>query len=122
MEALYEVLHKGGVGLFESPTGKDFPLSTLRDHHKKSHQRHFESFGFLNQLEVLAGTGKTLSLICGSLKWLEEYRQAQKEAKDAALKREKGKALFPCLSNVILLAPQKVCLARAYNEAFQGHD
>ena len=50
MQALYSSLDKGGVGLFESPTG----------------------------------TGKTLSLICASLTWLEDVRKREGEEAAAA--------------------------------------
>ena len=44
-----------------------------------------------SQLHALTGTGKTLSLICGALKWLEETNQVEAEAKQAASHCEKGK-------------------------------
>lgn len=55
MKNLYETLEKGGIGLFESPTG----------------------------------TGKTMSLICASLHWLEEW-QKQQEAGDEAEDADKA--------------------------------
>jgi chromosome transmission fidelity protein 1 len=55
MKALYSALDKGGVGLFESPTG----------------------------------TGKTLSIICGSLTWLQDIRERERlEAEAAAAAKE----------------------------------
>ena len=56
MQALYSSLDKGGVGLFESPTG----------------------------------TGKTLSLICASLTWLEDVRKREAEEAAAAAKAGNG--------------------------------
>jgi len=55
MKNLYETLEKGGIGLFESPTG----------------------------------TGKTMSLICASLHWLEDW-QKQQEAGDETGVADKG--------------------------------
>ena len=41
MRGLYKVLERGGIGVFESPTG----------------------------------TGKTLSVLCSALQWLEDHRR-----------------------------------------------
>jgi hypothetical protein len=57
MEALYACIEEGKVGIFESPTGK----------------YHRNTSGESYQYNV--GTGKSLSLICGSLTWLRDHKR-----------------------------------------------
>lgn len=54
MEELYHAIERGGLGVFESPTG----------------------------------TGKSLSLICGALKWLKDFEAAEEAAARGAAEAE----------------------------------
>jgi chromosome transmission fidelity protein 1 len=79
MRALYRALEEGGVGLFESPTGEGAGLSlaVLRTIHCAPRAHRYAC-------RDPAGTGKTLSLICGSLQWLQDHRAREAAAAAAA--------------------------------------
>lgn len=80
MEALYETIDAGQIGLFESPTGAASPSTTDANHRSRPQLCHTLLIGSCN-----AGTGKTLSLICSSLQWLEA-RHAVEAAEAQAIK------------------------------------
>ncbi len=70
MESMYATLETGGVGLFESPTGAFLPIN---------YAYHCTP---LSILSLCAGTGKTLSLICSVLQWLEDRQEKADRAAD----------------------------------------
>lgn len=92
MSTLYSALDAGGVGLFESPTGAQSKRRAAAGLQLQTCCGHTPCFALAAQLPpcpqqptlfvLLAGTGKTLSLICGSLQWLHDQRQ--REAAEAA--------------------------------------
>jgi len=67
---MYATLETGGVGLFESPTGAFLPMNWA--YHCTS----------LSIVSTCAGTGKTLSLICSVLQWLEDRQEKADRAAD----------------------------------------
>ena len=84
MQALYDALEQGGVGLFESPTGegkeeggrkcgKIGGTSLFLDPAPTSPSPSSSSFVLRQQ----TGTGKTLSLLVAALTWLEDKRAAE---------------------------------------------
>lgn len=70
MKKLYETLEGGNIGIFESPTGT---VSQREGEHP------------LLVLVVASSQGKSLSLICGALKWLVDSEQRDKERVEAVL-------------------------------------
>ena len=70
MEGMYATLETGGVGLFESPTGAFLPLN------------YAYNCISLSIVSPCAGTGKTLSLICSVLQWLEDRQKKADRAAD----------------------------------------
>ena len=75
MQSLYETIDAGKIGLFESPTGeasllkKTFCLISCQA--GRSVRCDMQQSHTLSGLRAV-GTGKTLSLICSSLQWLED--------------------------------------------------
>jgi len=70
MESMYATLETGGVGLFESPTGAFLPM------------HYAYRCTWLPIVSPCAGTGKTLSLICSVLQWLEDRQKKADQAAD----------------------------------------
>ncbi|KAI5257345.1 DNA repair helicase [Aureobasidium subglaciale] len=68
MRTLYDCIEQGKVGIFESPTGEDLPLQP-----RLSVSDHF------------IGTGKSLSLACGSLTWLRDHKRKEFDESIAAI-------------------------------------
>ena len=74
MQALYACMEHGGVGLLESPTGEHEYLPPLIVGKKEGIEHQPEGYTDL----ILAGTGKTMSMICSSLQWLLDHREKLK--------------------------------------------
>lgn len=72
MEELYNVLEQGKIGIFESPTGTVRFFSTIS----------------LEACDIYISLlqGKSLSLICGSLKWLGDHDEKEPEPNEPVVK------------------------------------
>lgn len=79
MQSLYTALDQGGVGLFESPTGEAYSAGMAGGICCRPRQCCSSS-----PPPPSAGTGKTLSLICGSLQWLQDQRRREALAAQTA--------------------------------------
>ena len=95
MQALYETIDNGQIGLFESPTGAAAMTMLLLAYtfKAKSSKHARESY----QGRLCAGTGKTLSLICSSLQWLKD--QHALEAAEAQAAKSSAAGANTCLSS-----------------------
>jgi chromosome transmission fidelity protein 1 len=90
MNALYDAIEDGCVGIFESPTGESSQLSAPEVQGVNVSKEQYEPT-HLPWENVTADRvkGKSLSLICGALTWLREHKtddlMKQLEAEDTGL-------------------------------------
>lgn len=86
MNEMYAVLDKGGLGIFESPTGTVRPCPSSSPRNLIAH---FLVFYFLSHAQ-----GKSLSIICSALQWLRD-NENNLDLDDAAALDDKPTALQP---------------------------
>jgi chromosome transmission fidelity protein 1 len=89
---LYEALQQSQVGLFESPTGTAAKCCCVQGCCCSPALTRAAAPAANTLAMSTTGTGKTLSIICSTLKWLEDERQAQAAAAAAEAAKAAGAA------------------------------